>query len=177
MGQALMVLVHRRIGEVCGKMERMVARFRAGTLRIGVKRDVQPILAGAVTVGLKAAGRTKVARIWPMRFAWLTALGGWKVAGVGAQMQAALEHPDMKALLVAAPQARRVLMPLCRALGVPVHLLRPGTFPVEAVPKPPVKRVYRTRQTVEAWIGGRTKLPRGVLAAARRAGFGKIPRG
>ena len=88
-----------------------------------------------------------------------------------------LERPEMVELLVAAPQAARILRPVCRMLAVETSLLRPGVAAREVVAvevRPMVKvRVRRPRVVVD-W--GRIPLPRGVLAAARRQGFGKVPR-
>jgi hypothetical protein len=83
----------------------------------------------------------------------------------------------MVALLVAAPQAARILRPLCRMLAVETAVLRPRVAgaaadvdPVEIIPVVK-KRVRRPRVPVD-W--GRIPLPKGVLAAARRQGFGKV---
>ena len=80
----------------------------------------------------------------------------------------------MVALLEAAPQAARILRPVCRMLAIETSLLRPGVV-VEAKPLVAVtvakKRVRKRRPPVD-W--GRIPLPRGVLSAARRQGFGKI---
>ena len=79
-------------------------------------------------------------------------------------------------LLLAAPQAARILRPVCRMLAVETSLLRPrlASAVAEVVAPEPVpvvtKRVRRPRPPVD-W--GRIPLPRGVLAAARRQGFGK----
>ncbi len=87
----------------------------------------------------------------------------------------------MVALLVAAPQAGRILRPLCRMLAVESSVLRPQrervTVVVEAEAAEGIceegvrKRVRRVRQPVD-W--GRIPLPKGVLAEARRQGFGKV---
>ena len=66
------------------------------------------------------------------------------------------------------------MRPVCRALAIDPALLRPllpgEVAPVASVPE--VKpRVRKPRPKVD-W--GRIPLPRGVLAAARRQGFGKI---
>jgi hypothetical protein len=72
------------------------------------------------------------------------------------------------ALLTAAPQAARVLRPLCRMLAVETSLLRPGEAP--AVRPVATKKARKPRVKVD-W--GRIPLPRGVLSAARRQGFAK----
>ena len=54
-----------------------------------------------------------------------------------------LAQPEMKALLVACPQARRLLRPVCRALAVEtsvLHPLAPGEVAVVTVRKTPVRR-------------------------------------
>ena len=79
----------------------------------------------------------------------------------------------MVELLVAAPQAARILRPLCRMLAVEEALLRPGVVVVEPVVVVVRKRVRRARIPID-W--GRIPLPRGVLSWARREGFGKVPR-
>jgi hypothetical protein len=88
-----------------------------------------------------------------------------------------LEQPEMVELLVAAPQAARILRPLCRMLAVETALLRPrpagAVAEIESVAVIPVAkpRVRVARAPVD-W--GRIPLPRGVLSAARRQGFGKV---
>jgi hypothetical protein len=83
----------------------------------------------------------------------------------------------MVALLVACPQAGRVLLPVCRMLAVETSLLRPGvagavaSVAVVVAEEEVRKRVRKPRAPVD-W--GRIPLPRGVLSAARRQGYGKI---
>jgi len=77
----------------------------------------------------------------------------------------------MVALLRAAPQAVRVLTPLCRMLAVETSLLRPraeaGAAAAEIAPVK-AKRVRAKRPPVDF---GRIPIPRGVMAAVRRRGF------
>jgi hypothetical protein len=149
----LAVLLHRRIVRAGRQIERMLVRFRAGRLW---------------TVGQRKAriGATRRRRIdtLPRRFGWLVIVGRHRAAGFGSQLQAVLAQPDMAELLAASPQARRLLRPLCRALAVEL----PGTVP--AVRKP----IVRKRRAKPAPEPFRIPLPRGVLAAARRQGFGKL---
>jgi hypothetical protein len=160
----LVLLVYRRLGEIVRTMEGMAARFRAGTLRRVVGRA-----SGAARAAAEG-GR----RVWPGRFGWLVRAASWQAAGYGCQLEAVLRQPEMVALLLAAPQAARVLRPVCRALAIDPALLRP-LLPGEVAPAAPVRevkpRVRKPRPKVD-W--GRIPLPRGVLAAARRQGFGKI---
>ena len=80
----------------------------------------------------------------------------------------------MVELLLAAPQAARILRPVCRMLAVDPSVLRPGVVTPEVVASVAVavvkKRVRKPRVPID-W--GRIPLPRGVLSAARRQGFGK----
>ena len=98
----------------------------------------------------------------------------WRAAVYGGQLQAVLEQPEMVELLKAAPQAGRILRPLCRMLLVDTALLRPGVVVEPPAPKVAKVRVRKPRAKVD-W--GRIPLPRGMLAAAKRQGFGKLPRG
>ena len=183
LSQVLVMLLYRRLGGICGQMERLCLRFQAGRLWRREPRE------GAGESGAAAGGlrtRVGVAWGWPGRFGWLVRAAAWHAAGYGCQLRAVLGQPEMVALLIAAPQAARVLRPLCRMLAVETSLLRPrvagevapeAQAPGEVVVDVPVtvvaKRVRRARPPVD-W--GRIPLPRGVLSAARRQGFGKVPR-
>ena len=84
----------------------------------------------------------------------------------GLQLQTQLNTPEMVALLAACQQAGRILRPLCRALAMEV----PG------ISEPPrrittTRRKRKPRPKPEPF---KIPLPRGVLSAARRAGFGKL---
>ena len=83
-------------------------------------------------------------------------------------MQTLLSTPEMTELLAAAPQAGRVLRPLCRALAIEL----PGvTGPPR---KPPSERPKAKRKPRPKPEPFRIPMPRGVISAARRAGFWKI---
>lgn len=156
-------------------MERLAARFAAGRLwRVGERTQ------GSGTGLGRAAGRD-ASRALPARFGWLVRQVGWQAAGFGCQLRAVLETPEMVALLEACPQAGRTLRPVCRMLAVETSLLRIrgavavgvpnsalGKVEVEVVAKPRKP----ARQVVEPW---RISLPPGVMAAARRQGYGRIP--
>jgi hypothetical protein len=77
-----------------------------------------------------------------------------------------LQSPEMAALLAASPQAGRILRPLCRALAFEL----PG-LPPRPKAKPRPRRPRAARPKPEPF---RIPLPRGVISAARRAGFGKV---
>ena len=168
----LALLLFRRLGEICGQIERLAARFQAGRLWCRVPGRVV-----AQRCGSGGGSRAGLARIWPARFGWLLRAAAHHAAVYHGQLRVILERPEMVELLVAAPQAARILRPVCRMLAVETSLLRPGVAAREVVAvevRPMVKvRVRRPRVVVD-W--GRIPLPRGVLAAARRQGFGKVPR-
>jgi len=150
----------------------LMARFQAGTL---VRRACRADAAAGAPVERTPRGRAVWA--WPGRFGWLVRLASYHAAGYGSQLRAVLGQPEMIALLRAAPQAGRILRPVCRMLAVETSLLRPrpeGAAPeiVPAEVAPVVKTRVRRRRVPIDW--GRIPLPRGVLAAARRQGFGKI---
>jgi len=166
---ALAMLTYRRIGRIGQRIERLLVRFRAGTLwrmpeRTGVFRAVAAAGGRRVVPGL----------VLPCRFGWLVRAAAWRAAVYGGQLQAVLEQPEMVELLKAAPQAGRILRPLCRMLLVDTALLRPGVVVEPPAPKVAKVRVRKPRAKVD-W--GRIPLPRGMLAAAKRQGFGKLPRG
>ena len=153
----LAMLLHRRLAEVCRKFERLVARFQAGRLcrhAPGVARVGRP--------GMRRA------RLWPVRFGWLVRAASYQAAVYGAQLREILVQPGMVELLQAAPQAARILRPVCRMLAVENSLLRPGVAVAEPATKEPRVKRPRVRKPID-W--GRIPLPRGVLTAVRRRRF------
>ncbi len=165
----LVLLLDRRLGEIGRRVEGMLARFRAGI--VWRRKAGSRALARVEAVSADGGSAPPRKRVWPSRFGWLVLVGRHEAAGLSAQLRSVLSSPEMVALLQAAPQARRVLLPLCRALAIEAELLRPGEV---VVPKPkaaPKPRVRKPRPKVD-W--GRIPLPRGMLSAARRQGFGKI---
>ena len=175
LGIALAMLVHRRLGQICQRMERLVARFQAGTLWRLPKR-----VAGARIVAGDADGRRRErpAVVLPGRFGWLVRAAAWRAAVYGGQLQAVLETPELVELLIAAPQAARILRPVCRMLLVDMAVLRPRRPGEAAILAPVVAKVAtpRVRKPRPKVDWGRIPLPRGMMAAAKRQGFGKVPR-
>jgi hypothetical protein len=150
------ILLHRRVGEVAGRIERMLLRFRAGRLWRMPARTAHAVRRGR-TAGCGPA--------LPRRFGWLVKIGGYRAAGYRAQLEMALQTPEMSALLAAAPQAGRIMRPLCRALAL--------EWPTPE-PKPEKIQTFRVRKPRPKPEPFRIPLPRGVISAARRAGFGKL---
>ena len=142
---AIVVRVSARAGVVFGRIERMLARFRAGTLRIQTLHTAR-----------KTAISKPRAPALPRKFGWLVIAGKHQAAGYASQLQHLLAEPEMAALLDAAPQARRVLRPLCRALAIDL----PWTV---TPPRPPKPRKPRPKPAPYRW-----PYPRGAVSAARR---------
>ena len=82
---------------------------------------------------------------FPAGRAWLAGSTDHHVRGRASQLEHLLNHPDMPAFLAAAPQAGRILRPLCHMLGItmpPTLLLSPraragGGLSLPRQPKPP----------------------------------------
>ena len=146
------VVLYRRISGAIRQIERMLMRFRAGTLRHQPHRFVP-----------KPQMHRKPAARLPQRFGWRVQKGGYQAACAGSQLLAVLNTPEMAELLAASAQARRVLRPLCRALAVELPWVAGTTRQVST-------RKTRLRSVPEPF---RIPLPRSVLTAARRDGFGK----
>ena len=170
---ALAMLTYRRIGRIGQRIERLLVRFRAGTLwrmpeRTGVVRAVAAAGGRRVVPGL----------VLPCRFGWLVRAAAWRAAVYGGQLQAVLETPELVELLIAAPQAARILRPVCRMLLVDMAVLRPRRPGEAAILAPVVAKVAtpRVRKPRPKVDWGRIPLPRGMMAAAKRQGFGKVPR-
>jgi hypothetical protein len=159
---SLILLVWTRIRRVDGQIQWLLALFLAGRLRVVV----------GVQAGRGGAGVPGVMRRVPSRFGWLLGLVPYEAAGFASQLRAVLAEPEMVALLEASPQARGVLGPLCRMLGVERSVLRvPAVVAGEVSPAVSTRvRVAPAAVPSEPW---RIPLPRGGLAKARREEFGK----
>jgi hypothetical protein len=156
---ALIILVCQRVRRVEQRILAMLVRFQAAKLRV--------MTGGRTRTATGTATRTRAAAAsanLPRGFAWLLPLVPCEGANFASQLRHTLFEPEMIALLEASPQARRVLAPLCRMLGIEASLLR-GPVVARPAKDVAVARVRKTRPPVD-W--GRIPLPRGVLAAARR---------
>ena len=175
--QWLVLMLYFRLTSIMRRMERLIARYQAGRLRTA---PVVPV--AAVDPDRKVEMRRErtpptMCRLWPARFGWLVEKAGLRAVGYACQLRHLLGQPEMVALLTACPQAGRILRPLCHMLRVETSLLRPGVEVVPRDPRPAAvvrKRVRKPRPPID-W--GRIPLPRGVLSAARRAGFKPVRQG
>jgi hypothetical protein len=119
-----LLLVHAWLGRLVQRFAALVARAEAGTLRPPRRRPPR-----------ERPPREPPPR-WPKSFAWLIRMLPYQAACFGSQLQHQFSQPEMMALLEAAPQAGRLLRPLCRMLAIdlPPALRLP---PRPRKPKPP----------------------------------------
>ncbi len=122
---ALLVRLVTRLDHMVLRLDRLVARWQAGTLapprpsRASRPRTSRPRLA------------------FPRAAAWLNRLipatARWS-PGIGLL----LASPECQALIADAPQAGRILRPLCHMLGIPLPVaLRLPKRPRRPAPNPP----------------------------------------
>jgi hypothetical protein len=102
----LLVLLWGRLARMATRFERLFARWRAGTLP-----KPRPARAGQPTAWQPHPHL-------PANPAWLVAMVR-ETAPMASQLQHLLAHPDIADFLAAAPQAGRILRPLCHMLAVP----------------------------------------------------------
>ena len=112
----LLVAVWGRIGQISTRLERLIALWRAGMLP--KPRAWRGRVPGT-------APRT-INSVLPRVPAWLL-VAVRQAAPFGARLESMLSEAECEAFLAAAPQARRLLRPLCRMLGVGVVARRVGT--------------------------------------------------
>ncbi len=159
---ALALVVHRRISVAFSQIERLLMRFRAGRVSQARVRVAAPT----------GRGRKTCSAPLPRRFGWLVQAGGYQVACFGSQLRTVLQTPEMTEFLAASAQARRILRPLCRALAMEVPGIVPKARVAATQSGEPKRRIRKPRPKPAPF---RIPLPRGVLSAARRQGFGKDP--
>jgi hypothetical protein len=139
--ESLAVLVVRRIFRIRAALLALEARYLVGTLR---RRPV----AVAVTAGDVREPVVRVAAVMemPRGFAWLCPLVPSYAATYGNHIRLLLAEPGMQELLLACPQAVRILRPLCVMLGIE----RSDYVPAGAEPVRVRARVARVRKVREA---------------------------
>ncbi len=126
----LMLLLWSRLRRTAERFARLAAKVHAGTLPPPRRRLRSPRPARPQTLRL------------PRGFAWLVRRLP-QAAAAASQLQHLLADPAMADLLAAAPQAGRLLRPLCRMLGVrppPARSLSSGRKQAGPVGRPPPVR-------------------------------------
>lgn len=122
------VACYLRVNRAQHALLAVMARVQAGRQRVLVRRDVAaPDGVGRAGVGSGQDGPDEAGLdrgvagsviSLPRRFGWLVHLVGYQAAGHASQLSHLLDDPDMVALVRDVPQARRILRPLCRMLGI-----------------------------------------------------------
>ncbi len=128
MAEAMILLVWQRIRRTDGRLQGLLRRFREGRLQVRTM----------VRSGGGGVRGERGSPVLPRSFGWLLPMVPCEAACFAGQLRGALAEPEMVALLTVAPQARRVLAPLCRMLAIEKALLTPGraTAPSEGVTDP-----------------------------------------
>ena len=152
---ALLSAIHWRLNRLNNRLDALIQRWLAGTL---------PAPRARPASGAPRPERSK-APYYPAAPGWLLRL----VQPTGQyimQVELFLARPETRALLAAAPQAGRILRPLCRAMLIPLpdHLRLPAR--PKPAPKPRPRRVTIRPAPPEPYPPGREIQPY-VLAAAR----------
>jgi hypothetical protein len=122
----LLVAVWGQIGRIHARLERLIRLWRAGML----PKPRTP-RAGVARVAVCAPS------LIPSAPAWLVVAVG-EAAAFGSQLEQMLSQDECVEFLAAVPQARRILRPLLRMLGVGVELAkRRKPRPVWVLPTAP----------------------------------------
>eukprot|EP01037_Dinobryon_pediforme_P004240 gene4240-4290_t len=159
--QDLVMEAHRRVALAQNRLLALMERVRTGRLRHGLSRVVSASVKPRVP---RVSAPAQM--VLPRRFGWLVHLVGHEAAGRGSQLAHLLGDPEMVALVRDVPQARRILAPLCRMLGVECDGLRAAT----RVRVRKVRVVEAVVAAVEATASMRVgyvpsaKWPRGVIS-------------
>ena len=127
----ILTLVYRRIFALIGRLDRLAVKFRDGTLPKPRRRAPK-----AQSVITKNRDRKPELRL-PTRYGWLYHIAQ-PVAQWAPHIERFVNDPDTIALAAAAPQAGRLLRPLCRLMMVPIpdHLRLPPRPRKPRAPKP-----------------------------------------
>ena len=129
----LFALVHRHLVHLVLRLDRLAQRWQAGGLPA-------PRPSRAANTRSNAAPSAAPAATRPLRLpdcpSWLIRLVQ-PTAQFSGQVMAIIDDPQTRALFAAAPQAGRILRPLCRMLGLPQPdwLRRPGYKPEPTSPR------------------------------------------
>ena len=129
----LVFFLYNYLGRVSRRFESLVTRLRAGPVLIRTART-RP-----------ARTQTERRLRLPNRFGWLLKMLRHEAAAIGSQIRHILADPEFAAFLTSAPQATRILRPLCRMLGIePAPDLPAALFPPPAIRSPRPRRVARS---------------------------------
>jgi hypothetical protein len=136
--------IRRKLTGVQARFAILAQRFHDGTLAPPKPRATPRKPPHAAD---DAAARTRPQAILPRRFGWLCGLVPSWAAGVGYQMEALLQHPEMEAMAAASPEVGKLIRPLLWMTGrrPPAYLALPprtGRAPPRRAPlrRAPLRR-------------------------------------
>ena len=135
----LVMLLWTRLARLTARFDALVARLTAGHPAAPARPRIRPTSTAPARKAPAAGLRL------PRSHTWLIRLLPGEAASYGCQLQALLADPAMAALLAAAPEAGRILRPLCRLLAIapegslalPSAAGKPAPKPRPAKPAPP----------------------------------------
>ena len=127
----LLLVIHNRLGRMAQRLDRLTLLWQEN--RLPKPRAITPPSATAPEPRPPSPQRPYI----PSGQAWLIRLAQPSAQYI-THLEIFLARPDTQALVEAAPQAGRILRPLCRMLGVklPPELRRPRRHP-SCPPAPP----------------------------------------
>jgi hypothetical protein len=128
----IMMLISVRLGRAAQRFERLLARYRAGTLRAPIPRAKSTHPRPPPVRWEHPGDAWRMLRM-PRSHAWLLRhVQETATAKVG--LEYLMAEPDFAAVLAAAPQMARIFRPICRLLGVE---MMPEAFrPLPRKPRP-----------------------------------------
>ena len=126
---SLLVLVWGRIGRMGARLERLLALWRAGKL----PKPRTPRGPGITRISVPVERP-----LCPTAPSWLVACVR-EAAAFGSQLEHLMGEAEFAAFLAEVPQARRILRPLCRMLGVGVKAARVRAARRVWTPPPPIR--------------------------------------
>ena len=150
---ALLYAVANRVARLAARFDRLFARWQAGTLPSQTGATPRPSRAGRPGTPRPPRLRLPTGRMWLFHVAQPPA------ALALSHLQHWIAHPDLPAFLAAAPQAGRLLRPLCRLVGleaqpgVPasLNLPEPPPFRPSPPPPPPHRGIIDPPEVAQRW--------------------------
>jgi hypothetical protein len=103
----LVALLWARLARLTARFDALVARLAAGRPAAPHRQRTRPARAAPAGTGRLPRSHARLIRLLP-----------GEAASYGCQLQAMLADPQTAALLAAAPEAGRILRPLCRLLMI-----------------------------------------------------------
>ena len=174
-------LAAARVTRLQRRFERLVVRYRAGTLlpprpraprpETEVPEKAVPETEAQAETEAKPEKQVRPASLLPRHHGWLCAMVPLWAAGYGGKILYLLDHPEMRELIAAAPQAGRLLRPLLWMTGryTPAFLALPKRVraPRKKDPsRPPDPAPDRRRRPTARRTAGSLTIAPGAPAAA-----------